>query len=57
MITLLDYSAGTVWQLRLPEGLETSEEIEEWLEENGFKSKEIYFMAHGDENIYTNEDL
>tara|TARA_R100000005_G_C4992121_1_gene199372 strand:- start:597 stop:767 length:171 start_codon:yes stop_codon:yes gene_type:complete len=48
MITILDFASGKVHQYYLPEHLVDAqiEEVEEWLDEQGFRLKDIEFMTH-----------
>jgi len=48
MITILDFASGKVHQYYLPDHLVDAqiEEVEEWVEWQGFRLKDIEFMPH-----------
>ena len=48
MITILDFTHGKVHQYYLPEHLIDAqiEDVEEWLDEQGFNVNNIEFMTH-----------
>ena len=48
MITILDFASGKVHQYYLPDHLVDAqiEEVEEWVEWQGFRLKDIEFLTH-----------
>ena len=48
MITILDFTNGKVHQYHLPEHLVSAqiEDVEEWIDEQGFNVNNIEFMTH-----------
>tara|TARA_R100001129_G_scaffold62159_1_gene42268 strand:- start:151 stop:321 length:171 start_codon:yes stop_codon:yes gene_type:complete len=52
MITILDFASGKVHQYNLPEHLVGAqiEDVEKWIDEQGFRLKDIEFMTHDFDN-------
>lgn len=48
MVAVLEYSTTTVHFLKEPDGLENTEDIEDWLNEKGFRLADCEYM-YGDE--------
>ena len=52
MITILDFTNAEVHQYHLPEHLVGAqiEDVEKWIDEQGFRLKDIDFMTHDFDN-------
>lgn len=51
LTAVLNYPTGSVDLFNIPDGLNTTEEVEKYLEEDcGYKMSDIYYMVHASVN-------